>query len=313
MTLPHTCYITIGDWSQDGHNLWDVFEYEATHLIPEQRAALLETEERTGIYVTAASGSQMNDNPNLICQNYQKDRITPFHIEMLRRYVDGDNFHVCDCGPNGMHPTPLGMAKFVLGLIEISLPGFQFGEPQLRQDLKRSRDSTNDQKLALFDKWFDTAVDQRLNAWWCEGPFNTGFGYGIYDSKRGLYGVLDDDDSEEKLLKRRTSPRLASWPEKKANWLPDNMNNYWRLLQECPYEVEVKEFHNAWLRRSTLEKGGCGLWKMVVELSFNGHVFRVWNRLFFTDKRDAALVRVVLIGQETKVRISDRVEREIAT
>jgi len=283
------CYVTIGDWSEDGHNQWSVFSYESNLSIAEQRAGWEKTEERSGLRLSNKGGGR---GPSAICQEYQSNAITPFHIEMLRRYVNGDSFHVCDCGPGGMYPTEERLAKFALDFIAVSAPDFRYSN---LQEVKGLRSSYHNEKCNIFDKWFKNAQGSILNGWWLPesgSKFNTGFGYGLYGSRS--YGRSPPDG------------RTPTEPTAKLVCYTKDMGIAWnwRLIGDMPYELELP-------RLITHSLDSCVYWKSLKEISphFVGQVVVLYNRVFFENYRDF-IQAMEFFRDEAVVRISDRILRE---
>ena len=173
MTLPYECFITIGDWSEDGHNHYDVFSYQASHPIPEQQKAYLKSVKKTGVAFdhTNANG------PYAMCVEWKSNVISPFHIELLRRHAGIDQSKAGDCGPGGFFATPEDMPPLILWFIGVSIPGFQFED--IRQ-IKVKEKVVEKGEVPYYSPsaWLERSQGKILNGWW--GKLNHQFGYGCY-------------------------------------------------------------------------------------------------------------------------------------
>ena len=170
----YECFITIGDWSQDGHNSYDVFRYFASHPIPEQQDAYELTSQKTGLRLAGHD----TENPHYICVEYKDNLIGAYHIELLRRHAQIDNSRMGDCGPYGFYPDATQMAEFTLWFISVSLPGFSY--ERLAKAQTKKWDAV--EKYMDHTGWIEAAAEGKIfNGWWSP-RLNEQIGYGIYDT-----------------------------------------------------------------------------------------------------------------------------------
>lgn len=149
--------ITIGDWSQDGHNQSDEFAYNVNKSIPEMVAAYRASCQLTGLIFDC------NENhtgiPGLDWQNpetedrqifveYQQNELSDLAQDILAQHQ------------LTLAPSPESMAEFMLKFIQLTLPDLTFEEASAkRSELK------------------DLPV---LNGWWSKSC-NESWGYGLYE------------------------------------------------------------------------------------------------------------------------------------
>lgn len=271
----YECYITIGDWSEDGHNRYRVFQYFATHPVIEQQQGYYASVERTGIRF---HGHSIGD-PHEVCVEYQDGLINAFHIEMLRRYAQIDCSRAGDCGPSGFYPEPDEFAKFVLWFVGITIPGFEY--ERLKEVNTKSRDSEGHMSNT---QWLTDHGDQVLNGWWCD-KLNHQFGYGVFENRSYL---------------RDSPPRWTFKEESGVKVLhKDNMALYGHYAARYPYDVALPPHHAmdqawAWFKPVTREREPHPFYDPIKDWleARNVNCLLIYGRIFFEDQTEATLFRM---------------------
>lgn len=262
----HPGTITIGDWSQDGHNSYTCYDYTASHPVEEQQTAYYRSVETTGIRFHDG----VSDDPNVVCAEYNDDVITGYHLEILRRYAKVDGTEFGDDGPDGFIPSREKFARMILWFIGQSLPGFRC-EPLRCSD-------------HLYGRWARRNTEESvlpphpLNGWWNEG-LNRQFGYGLFDNIRySHYGRERPSDRSDR-YRDRPFFNLTSQSARFAG----------RIVCDFDHEVRLTAEQDGVLVRWNEEQ------KPLVEFLSNarGRIVRAGPRYFFTDERDAVLFKLL--------------------
>src|SRR5574343_816767 len=173
--------VTLGDWSLDGHQKYCGFDYQASHTIEEQQNAYHQSVTKTGLFFQPGK----SNDPNGICNTYQKNTITGYHIEILRRYAKIDCTEFGDDGPNGFTPSHKKFAQFFLWFIGLSLPGFEHTNLITRNFMTDKKEDSN----------------KFVNGWWSN--LNITIGYGLWDNYHiinSAYRDLSHQHTSKKFL-----------------------------------------------------------------------------------------------------------------
>jgi hypothetical protein len=219
---PGEYYITIGDWSEDGHNHYTVFAYQANKPRVDQQAAYLRSVKKTGIRFSHENA--IND-PHMVCSEYKDSLVTSYQMELLRRHAQVDRTHMIANGRNGFYPSEKELADMILWFIGVSLPGFEYsGLRPIKIALWDSEEKYNNA-----GPWIDTNGSAHLNGWWNKnGKMNCQFGYGLYEGN-----------------KFTDTPRLSTWDGNGLLLLKKKAANYGLVIYDYGHEWKLpKSFAN---------------------------------------------------------------------
>ena len=165
--------ISIGDWSQDGHNEYENFAYEANYPVATLQNAYKRScklvglqfnhsDDYTGLakklnYSSAdyRAVSSFNDSLQLFTE-YEQSSMTEEQVEKLRSH----GLDVKDADDESYDPQEL--AELILNFIKLSLPDLKWKETSVKAS-------------ELKDVNFPT-----LNGYWCSN-LNHQFGYGLFN------------------------------------------------------------------------------------------------------------------------------------
>ena len=151
--------LTIGDWSQDGHNEFEIFVYEVNKSVEEIRQAYKDSCKKTGV--------QFNHNVNYtglversyekICTEYEDDKIREDAIEILKNF-DFDLSKYCneDFGFDDVEQ----FCELILNFIKLSLLDLTWEEAAFKKS--------------------ELKTIEPINGWW-NTSLNVQFGYGLFD------------------------------------------------------------------------------------------------------------------------------------
>lgn len=147
--------LSIGDWSEDGHNQSEDFVYEVNKTVEEIRQAYKDSCVLTGLqfnYNENYSGLPEHNSYGTdrhICTEYEEYEATDLAKEILSEHGLDGNF-------NGVE----GFAELVMGFIKLSLPDLTWEEASFKKsELKNDIPA--------------------INGWWNK-ELNHGFGYGLF-------------------------------------------------------------------------------------------------------------------------------------
>ncbi len=149
--------ITIGDWSQDGHEEYDEFVFDSNKTVHEIRQAYKDSCKLTGL--------QFNYNKNYtglpehnsygtdrhICTEYNENEITDLALNILKEHGIDINVDKLDIDV---------FLKLLIDFIKLSLPDLVLEEAAFKKSELREIPA--------------------VNGWWND-ELNVGFGYGLYD------------------------------------------------------------------------------------------------------------------------------------
>lgn len=158
--------ITIGDWSQDGHNQYDESVFESNKTVEEIQDAYKASCKLTGIqfnhnedYTGLKLGYR---SPFLICTEYEDSKISAEALEILKKhnvtvFIDDDNGD--DEDPE-YYLDQDSFLQLLIDFIKISLPDWTLEEAAFKKSELRTIPA--------------------VNGWW-NGNLNVQFGYGLFN------------------------------------------------------------------------------------------------------------------------------------
>ena len=156
--------LTIGDWSQDGHNEFEMFVYEVNKPVEEIRQAYKDSCKKTGLqfnhnenYTGLVEHSNYKYTETRICTEYEDDKIREEAIEILKSF-DFDLSKYCN-GDFGFDDVEQ-FCELILDFIKLSLPDLTWKEASFKKS--------------------DLKTIEPINGWWNES-LNVQFGYGLFD------------------------------------------------------------------------------------------------------------------------------------
>lgn len=158
--------ISIGDWSQDGHNQYDQFVFSSNYSVKEMQKAYKNSCQVTGLqfddnenYTDRAENNGYR-SPYQIWTEYEDCSISEEVAEILM--LHGILPQDYDFETDDKYSDPFEAAKLILDFIKLSLP-----------DLKVKEAAFINSELE------DRNAIKPLNGWWCK-DLNVQFGYGLY-------------------------------------------------------------------------------------------------------------------------------------
>lgn len=145
-------YVTIGDWSNDGHGKYDKYLVEANKSIPDIRDAYKAAVKACGVTFDKGYGDDRTHGTEILAR-YQDRSITAEVAEKLRGI--GVTFNELDTDASGgFYFSPQTAAELFMQMAKTQLPGLEY-------------------------KFIEDEIPS-INGYWAEG-FNYGFGYGCYE------------------------------------------------------------------------------------------------------------------------------------
>lgn len=259
----HPGTITIGDWSQDGHNGYTCFDYTASHPVEAQRDAYHHSVAATGIRFHERG----RDDPNVVCAAHDDDVVTGYHLEVLRRCAKVDGTEFGDDGPNGFIPSREKFARMILWFIGLSLPGFQHGALRC-----------SDERHGRWARGGGGGIPippNPLNGWWNDN-LNLQFGYGLFDNSR----MLRPEPARDRSDRYRDRPffNLTTRTARFAG----------RIIRDLDHEVRLTDEQDRFLvdwdkKQPPLED---------FLAAARGRIVRAGPRYFFAEARDATLFKL---------------------
>lgn len=164
----HEAFITVGDWSQDGHNEYTIYSVETTHTVEDLKRAYLTSCRKSGVRFHA----RHHDDPNAICTGFRENYITSYHLMMLHRAFRLDLSNIPEIVENfSLRGFALDQDEFVMLLLWFigkSLKNFTY------RNLKEVKKS----QLEV-DEIFTKKEIQVFNGWW-DDVLNESLGYGLF-------------------------------------------------------------------------------------------------------------------------------------
>jgi hypothetical protein len=253
----HEIVITIGDWSEDGHNRYDMFTFESSHTKKELQAAYKKSCIKSGVSFDHEYNGGHED-PNAICTTYKSDTITAYQMFMLHKTFGLDISdipeNVKNFSMNGLQPNAKELAHIILWFVGCSLDNFT------RTSLVPKKRKQDD-----FEKW----ADKTFNGWW--GKLNVQMGYGIYDSTFSL-------NINRNHCKPLSDTKLYILDDK-------NINGYLAHIEHLKHvrmKPKLSLRYDDELRKSVRE------W---AKEHFHNNVFKVGDIWFYEDIRDIHLIK----------------------
>lgn len=155
--------LTIGDWSEDGHNQYDQFVFEVNKDVSEIRQAYKDSCKLTGYQFnhnqdfTGLNLKWPESESRQICTEYEEYSISDEASEKLLEFgidVISDDSDFVD------YTDPETFANLIMEFIKLSLPDLTWEEASYKNSELR-----------------DMAP---INGWWNK-ELNVQFGYGLYD------------------------------------------------------------------------------------------------------------------------------------
>ena len=148
--------ITIGDWSEDGHNQYDEFVYESNKSVKDIRQAYKDSCKLTGLQFNHNenyTGTEVHNSygtPYHICTEYDEDTISDIAMGILME-------HDIEVGSDYLSVDEF--AELIIDFIKLSLPDLVLEEASFKKSELRDISA--------------------VNGWW-NHELNVGFGYGLY-------------------------------------------------------------------------------------------------------------------------------------
>lgn len=150
--------ITIGDWSEDGHGVYEQFVFESNKTVKEVQDAYKASCKLTGLqfnhndnYTGIVDNYRNYRNDRQICTEYEDSEISEFALDILKEHgiiIDDDNL------------DEDSFLKLLIDFIKLSLPDLELEEASFK-------------KSELKDI-------PAVNGWWNK-ELNVQFGYGLYE------------------------------------------------------------------------------------------------------------------------------------
>lgn len=158
--MKHKFKISIGDWSEDGHNQYEEFVYSSNYPVDKLRQAYKDSCKLTGLQFNHNENyTGLKDHSNYgtkrhICTEYQDDSISSLAKKILNEHgIDTHDFEQDACADN--------FVNLILDFIALSMP----------KDFDYQEEAFKKSELKKIDP---------LNGWW-NPQLNVQFGYGIFD------------------------------------------------------------------------------------------------------------------------------------
>jgi hypothetical protein len=148
MSQEYIYTITTGDWSNDGHNQYDDFQFKVNHHVDKIRSAYKKAQKKLKVAFDCNEKGKYR-----LCEEYEDDSISSETMEYLR--TSGVNLDIFQNEPNdeGTQPVdPEGICKLFFEVVKTELPDLVY-EPMKKPE--------------------------SINGFWNE-DLNIGIGYGCY-------------------------------------------------------------------------------------------------------------------------------------
>ncbi len=157
--------LTIGDWSNDGHEKSEYFIYSVNKDVTELREAYKNSCKLTGVQFNHSenyTGLAELDEKMCICVQYEENQPSKKAVDALKAHgIDVDKyFDDIDEEEGTGSFNPEGLAEVIMEFIKLSIPDLQFEE-------------------ASFKKSKVNRIPP-INGWWID-ELNVSFGYGLFD------------------------------------------------------------------------------------------------------------------------------------
>jgi lysyl-tRNA synthetase class II len=153
--------ITIGDWSQDGHNQYEEFVFEANKTVQEIRQAYKDSCKLTGLsfnHNEDYTGLNLNwQHPEYetrkIATEYEEYELSDLAKEILSKFnIDYSNYNE--------EPSLENFIDLLINFIKLSLPDLILEEASFKKS--------------------ELKTIKPLNGWWTK-ELNCQFGYGLFN------------------------------------------------------------------------------------------------------------------------------------
>lgn len=268
--LKYDGIITTGDWSQDGHNRYNIFRYKATHSIVEQQNAYIKSVNDIGL----SFNHQLAQGIDCICTRWKNNFINPYHMSIFKKYTNIENTKFGNNGPCGFaineydngsfHEEDIShFAEFILWFISLSIPDFKYTK------LKTTLHYNYERDVELLSR--NKEISNILNGWWNK-KLNVQFGYGCYDTYQ------------------TTNFKIKQIPNDRKIIYLTNKNSYFGYwLDETPYEYR---FNKNELRKFSVGNIFDHYKNLIKNNELEGLVMFTDNRIFFENKNDALLFKL---------------------
>jgi hypothetical protein len=149
--------LTIGDWSQDGHNQYEEFVYESNKSVKEIRQAYKDSCKLTGLSFNHNEDytglGLRNRNPRQIATEYQEPNLSDLAKEILTEFEIDYTEYEKETGVENF-------TELLISFIKLSLPDLELEEASFKKSELKSIDA--------------------INGWW-EQELNVQFGYGLFE------------------------------------------------------------------------------------------------------------------------------------
>lgn len=157
--------LTLGDWSQDGHNIYEEFLFECNHTISEIRQAYKDSCKRLGVtfnYNTDYTGLGLNyGDDRMIWTEYEEDTISEIAFNILKDAGCLNDIEYEECKNDYNNETRYRIldtkacAMLIMNFISLSMPDdFTYKPVEVESE--------------------------PINGWWND-ELNHQFGYGLFD------------------------------------------------------------------------------------------------------------------------------------
>jgi len=156
--------LTIGDWSQDGHNQYDEFVYESNKTVQEIRQAYKDSckltglqfninEDYTGLNLT---WQHPEYNKRHICTEYEDSSVSDLAKEILKNH----GIKLWEEGEEDYIESVEEFIDILIQFIKLSLPDLELKEASFKKSELKNIDP--------------------INSWWND-ELNHQFGYGLFN------------------------------------------------------------------------------------------------------------------------------------
>jgi len=153
--------LTIGDWSGDGHEEYDIYVYQVNYPVDVIQQSYKDSCKLTGIqfnhndkYVDIPGSIWNMGNDRIVCTEYDDYMISNNAKEILRNHNIPDRFYMGD------YIDPEKFSILILEFIKLTLPKLEYKEGLYKKSELNNMSA--------------------INGWWND-TLNVQFGYGLYE------------------------------------------------------------------------------------------------------------------------------------